>query len=454
MIIVRALGRRKAAAAVLAVGLVAAALTGPTTSGAAPGKAAGSARAAQDAGAEEGGGTSLKADYDEIIGRETELLARIDTARAEQTRLNEALTKLQLDVRAKQVELFEAQVEVQEAEAAAVAAADARAQAERRVADAEERLRRQIVASYVSGGDKVGVTEAILRSDNGEDAGNALAYSRAIVGDSDRLVAELEEAQAARRAADRAAAKARGRAETRRDDLADVTAFLAAARDRQVQLVADVNAQVAAETEALDQVKGEKAKIEGQIASMNRTSDGVQQVLAQFQAGQPDWTPGDVLITNPIPGVAVGSRFGPRQHPILGITRLHAGSDMGAPSGAVIYAPADGIVVTVGVRGGYGNTTVIDHGFSLGTLYGHQSRIDVQAGQYVKRGDPIGLVGNTGLSTGPHLHFETRLKGVPTDPASIVDFTLPEVSYQAEFEEARRRLEEEQRRLEQEQGGN
>lgn len=447
----------------LAAGLAAAAITGPTTSGAAPGRPvvpAAPTGAAQDPAdpadpeAQEGGGTSLKADYDEIIGRETELLARIDASRAEQTRLNEALTKLQLDVRAKEVELFEAQVDVQEAEAAAAAAAEAREAAERRAAEAEERLRQQIVASYVSGGDQVGVAEAILRANNGADASNVMAYSRAIVGDSDRLVEELEAAQAARRKADRDAKAARRDAQTRRDEVAEVTAFLAAARDRQVQLVADVNAQVAAETEALDLVKGQKAKIEGQIASMNRSSDGVQQVLAQFQAGQPDWKPGDVLITNPLPGVSVGSRFGQRKHPILGIVRLHAGNDMGAPTGKVIYAPADGIVVTVGVRGGYGNTTVIDHGFSLGTLYAHQSRIDVTAGQYVKRGDPIGLVGNTGgLSTGPHLHFETRLKGVPTDPSAIVDFTRPPVSYQAEFEEEQRRLEEERRLAEGQPGG-
>ena len=171
------------------------------------------------------------------------------------------------------------------------------------------------------------------------------------------------------------------------------------------------------------------AIIEGRINSINRSSDGVQLILAQLQAAQPNWAPGDVLITNPIPGYLIGSKFGMRKHPILGIVRLHAGGDLGAPSGTLIYAPADGVVIIAGVRGGYGNTTVIDHGHSLATLYGHQSQILVTPGQVVKRGDPIGRVGSTGLSTGPHLHFETRIKGVPIDPEGVIDFTRPKGSY-------------------------
>ena len=74
------------------------------------------------------------------------------------------------------------------------------------------------------------------------------------------------------------------------------------------------------------------------------------------------------------------------------------------------------------VRGGYGNAVVIDHGNSLGTLYGHTSKMLVKPGQLVKRGDVIALVGSTGLSTGPHLHFETRIKGMPIDPEGVIDF--------------------------------
>ena len=81
------------------------------------------------------------------------------------------------------------------------------------------------------------------------------------------------------------------------------------------------------------------------------------------------------------------------------------------------------------VRGGYGNAVVIDHGNSLGTLYGHTSKMLVKPGQLVKRGDVIALVGSTGLSTGPHLHFETRIKGMPIDPEGVDRLRRQEVVY-------------------------
>jgi len=431
-------GHRRAVAAVVAAGLAAAALSTPASS-AEPRRLASPARLSQDEaeGQEEGGGgTSLKAEYDEIIGQEADLLARIDEAKSEQVRLSGELIQLEAQVKTKQVELLESQSDLQDAEATSIRETTARKVAGRAVVAGEERLRQQIVASYVTGGENTGVMEAILRANSGEDAGNARAYSRAIVGDSDTLVRQLTDARAERQRAERAARKAKTAAEDRRDDVTAVVAFLDSARDRQVVLVADVEVQVRAESDALAEVEEQKARIESQIAAMNEASDNLAAFLGAFQANQPALAPGDVIITNPIPGTSIGSKFGLRRHPILGSTRLHAGGDIGAPSGTPIYAPADGVVLSADERGGYGNATVLDHGFSLTTLYAHQSRIDVEPGQYVKRGDPIGLVGSTGLSTGPHLHFETRLRGVPTDPLSIVNFMLPIGSYEEERETA------------------
>jgi murein DD-endopeptidase MepM/ murein hydrolase activator NlpD len=95
---------------------------------------------------------------------------------------------------------------------------------------------------------------------------------------------------------------------------------------------------------------------------------------------------------------------------------MHTGIDFGASSGTPIRAAADGVVVSAGPLGGYGNATVIDHGNGLATLYGHQSSIVVAPGQRVSRGQVIGYVGCTGLCTGPHLHFEVRVRGTPVDP--------------------------------------
>ena len=113
-----------------------------------------------------------------------------------------------------------------------------------------------------------------------------------------------------------------------------------------------------------------------------------------------------------------------RTHPILHIDRPHEGIDVQAPAGTPIEAPAAGIVTSAGWSTGYGNTITIDHGFGLVTRYAHASRLLVRAGQRVKRGERIALVGNTGLATGPHLHYEVHVNGKPVDPLRYV---LPDV---------------------------
>jgi murein DD-endopeptidase MepM/ murein hydrolase activator NlpD len=112
----------------------------------------------------------------------------------------------------------------------------------------------------------------------------------------------------------------------------------------------------------------------------------------------------------------ITSEFGWRMHPILGYQKFHAGLDFGADYGEVIRAAAPGYVIFAGWYGGYGNTVIIDHGNDVTTLYGHSDGLYVQEGQLVQRGEPIALVGSTGLSTGPHLHFELRSNGEPVDP--------------------------------------
>jgi murein DD-endopeptidase MepM/ murein hydrolase activator NlpD len=109
-----------------------------------------------------------------------------------------------------------------------------------------------------------------------------------------------------------------------------------------------------------------------------------------------------------------------RFHPILHISRPHEGIDVSAPMGAPIVAPAAGTVTMVTVQTGYGNVLEIDHGGGLMTKYAHCSRIVVRVGQRVKRGQVIANVGNTGLSTGPHLHYEIHVQGKVVDPLTYV----------------------------------
>ncbi|HEY8104895.1 MAG TPA: M23 family metallopeptidase [Gemmatimonadales bacterium] len=109
-----------------------------------------------------------------------------------------------------------------------------------------------------------------------------------------------------------------------------------------------------------------------------------------------------------------------REHPILHIARPHEGIDVSAPMGTPIEAPAAGVVRSTGWEAGYGNTIEIDHGFGILTRFAHTSRILVHQGQHVQRGERIALVGNSGLATGPHLHYEVHVNGKPVDPLHYV----------------------------------
>lgn len=110
------------------------------------------------------------------------------------------------------------------------------------------------------------------------------------------------------------------------------------------------------------------------------------------------------------------SKFGMRKDPISGAPSFHKGIDIYAERGTPVMAPADGTVAFSAHRGGYGLHVVVDHGFGVKTLYGHLSKSVVKVGQKVKRGDPLGRVGSTGRSTGPHLHYEVRIHGIPQNP--------------------------------------
>lgn len=110
------------------------------------------------------------------------------------------------------------------------------------------------------------------------------------------------------------------------------------------------------------------------------------------------------------------SGFGMRVDPILGTSRLHSGVDLAAANGSPIVATSEGMVSRAGWNGGYGLYVSLEHGGGLQTRYGHMSRLNVVAGQRVHTGDVIGFVGSTGRSTGPHLHFETRIHGQAVRP--------------------------------------
>ncbi len=117
----------------------------------------------------------------------------------------------------------------------------------------------------------------------------------------------------------------------------------------------------------------------------------------------------------------ITSSFGNRNSPFSGIMKFHEGIDIAAQTGTPVMAPADGVVVKAGFSSGYGNMVELSHGYGIKTVFAHNSRINVKAGQRITRGDVISYVGDSGSSTGPHLHYEVRLNGLPVNPLKYMN---------------------------------
>lgn len=118
----------------------------------------------------------------------------------------------------------------------------------------------------------------------------------------------------------------------------------------------------------------------------------------------------------PVEGVHLTSDYGMRWHPVMGGRRAHKGVDLAGPIGTPVYASADAVVGKAEWFSSYGLYVALEHGGDIETRYGHMSRLNVYAGQHIRKGDVIGFIGSTGRSTGPHLHYEVRIAGVAVNP--------------------------------------
>lgn len=154
------------------------------------------------------------------------------------------------------------------------------------------------------------------------------------------------------------------------------------------------------------------------------SANGREQWIDAANADRP--APVSTGLAWPVAG-RITSYFGHRVHPILRFTRFHSGVDFGASWGSPIFATADGQVVGAGWAGGYGRQVRIAHGGGILTTYSHMSQIAAEPGSFVRRGQVIGYVGSSGLSTGPHLHYEVRRMGEPVNPLAVRVASAPVV---------------------------
>jgi peptidase, M23 family len=183
--------------------------------------------------------------------------------------------------------------------------------------------------------------------------------------------------------------------------------------ERQAVLERAMNDRDTAER-AYNELMASSASITAML--QQRAAERAAAVAAASQGGGgTTWVQGTGQLAAPV-NAPITSDFGWRIHPIYGTRRLHAGTDFGVDEGTPVHAADGGVVVEAGWISGYGYTVIIDHGNGMSTLYAHNSDVAVSPGQTVSKGQVVSYSGNTGGSTGPHLHFEVRINGEPTDP--------------------------------------
>ncbi len=273
-------------------------------------------------------------------------------------------------------------------------------------ADAQDNARKRLVALYERGGK--GYMDMLVSSNDYGDMLRRSQLAQYMMRQDREALLELKQ---------------------RKDEVAHVqqsvqlkTAEVASWKEQVAQIHERTAQHRQVVAQQLTSVRGEAAGLASELDALQRDSAALASMLKRMQTSSAGKRRFNTVYTGhlgggflPVHG-RISSPFGWRMHPISHVMRLHTGVDIAAPTGTPILVTGGGEVIFAGWRGGYGNAVIVDHGHGRATLYGHMSAILVSAGQVVARGQVIGRVGMTGAATGPHVHYELRINGVPVPP--------------------------------------
>ena len=358
---------------------------------------------------------TLREQVSEASADEAELLDRLDRVGDRKRVLDKRVAEVDAQVVAVQAEAATAQATLDEVQAEFVEAQLQLAAENEALAVERQKLRNRAVAAYIANPSS-SAAEMLLRARDMRDIAATAGYLETVVDMQQQAVERYTARRDATKALQAAVEVQKDAALRQRNvvvnRLADLERLLAEQQSVRDELVV----QQANQAALLEEVRQRQDALEAEIAALKAESNQVSALLQGLQAGVVGTVRQGAILGSPLAAPVVTSLFGARVHPIFGTVRNHDGIDFGAPSGTPIRAVAAGTVISASVRGGYGNATIIDHGGGLATLYAHQSDFAVIPGMVVAAGQVIGSVGSTGFSTGPHLHFEVRARGVPVDP--------------------------------------
>ena len=342
--------------------------------------------------------------------QESSLAAAVGALDAKLGVIGDQLAPLQAKVAIATAKLDASQARLDQLRAQLATKRQALDKAQADLAQQQQLFGEHVVEIYKTG--DVSYLDMLLGATGYDDFISRLQVVSRIVSNDNQIAADLDSARAKVQAqedavaADTAAAfKIQQGLKAQHDQLAAVEAELAAKQASYAAARQQKNATLA-------QVQTSSKAWEQQQAQLHADSARLQAFLSGRSTSSNSYATGSMMW--PVSG-PITSPFGWRTSPFGG-SEFHTGIDIGVPYGTPIHAADGGNVVWAQWMGGYGNAVVIDHGGGLSTLYGHQSSLNVSVGQGVTRGQVIGYVGSTGMSTGPHLHFEVRLNGKPVNP--------------------------------------
>jgi murein DD-endopeptidase MepM/ murein hydrolase activator NlpD len=349
----------------------------------------------------------------EASEQQARLIAELQVSRRARAALDGKVAELDRQIAVSQAELDSVTAELQ---AAVDALDDAQAEVRRSTAD----LREQALHAYKHFSDKPSLELMLDDLEQMNEAPRIATYIDVAAGQQQSLIDEHKKRQKDLDVLKKRASAAKDTVAERQAQIAARRADLQRARDAQATARNQVAAEANYEQGLLARVQSQRSAYLAQVNQLERESGQIAFDLARRQSGQTAPPARKGALSWPVANPVVTSEFGYRTHPIYGNRRLHAGIDLNAYTGMPVMAAAAGTVVTAGWMSGYGYTVVIDHGGALATLYAHNSALAVSPGQQVSRGQRIASAGSTGNSTGPHVHFEVRVKGEPVNPRNYL----------------------------------